>query len=41
MERIELEKAGILKHDAFDILNMTDIYTNHCEPYSGEIPEDV
>ncbi|MEI7014644.1 LIC_13246 family protein [Leptospira licerasiae] len=41
MERIELEKIGTLKHDVFNILNMTDIYIKHCEPYSGEIPEGV
>ena len=41
MERIELEKIGTLKHDVFNILNMTDIYTKYCEPYLGEIPEDI
>ncbi|TGM09685.1 hypothetical protein EHQ86_00290 [Leptospira yasudae] len=41
MERLEFERSGILNHDVFDILNMTDIYTNYCEPYTGEIPEDV
>ncbi|TGL50821.1 hypothetical protein EHQ61_08600 [Leptospira wolffii] len=41
MERIEKEKSGITRHAVFDILNMTDIYTNHCEPYLEEIPEDL
>lgn len=41
LERIELEKIGTQEHDVFNILNMTDIYTNHCEPYAGEIQEDV
>ncbi|EMK01225.1 MULTISPECIES: hypothetical protein [unclassified Leptospira] len=41
MERMELEKSEITKHEVFEILNMTDIYRMHCEPYSGEIPEDV
>lgn len=41
MERIELEKYGITTHEVFEILNMADIYRMHCEPYSGEIPEDI
>ncbi|PJZ77428.1 LIC_13246 family protein [Leptospira neocaledonica] len=41
MERLELERTGVLNHDVFNILNMTDIYTKHCDPYAGEIPEDV
>ncbi|MCR1795585.1 hypothetical protein [Leptospira sp. id769339] len=41
IERTKLQSDGITKHEAFEILSMTDIYLKYCEPYSGEIPEDI